>query len=214
MRIRSYSFSRLLRIAREVWDSAPSIFLDAPPVDIELFIEREKGIRIQELPGLRRRYGIDGIFAASADLADLAIVVDYELLTDPMKLGRYRFTLAEELGHCILHVELLRGVTSPADYLERLQAPSSGPYDPVERNARLLASFLLMPTPLLLEPVEQILRTFPPAARFLSTAPLVGQLKDPIASQFEVSPEAMRVRLEGCSEVKELVARYQAGKLG
>lgn len=69
------------------------------PVDIELLVEFHFDLTIVPVPELEDRFGIDG-FATRTQIA-----VDYS--SWKRNTNRYRFTLAHELGHHVLHSDLL-----------------------------------------------------------------------------------------------------------
>lgn len=72
------------------------------PVPIEEIIEFQFGINIIPLPDLHKLFEIDGF--TSSDLEDIT-VDQYVSETRP---GRYRFTLAHEIGHVFLHEDIFR----------------------------------------------------------------------------------------------------------
>ena len=70
------------------------------PIPIEEIIEFQLGLDIIPLPGLHKFFDIDGFL--SADRAGISIDENvYQA-----RPGRYRFTLAHEIGHFVLHREL------------------------------------------------------------------------------------------------------------
>jgi len=69
----------------------------AIPVPIEEIVEFSFGIDIIPLPGLHRAFDVDGFI--SSDLR--SITVDAFVYEE--RPGRYRFTLAHELAHAVLH---------------------------------------------------------------------------------------------------------------
>lgn len=75
--------------------------LDGLPIPIEMILERS-GVDIVPVPGLQSGYDIDGYL--SADLSTIS-VDEYVYLHRPT---RYRFTLAHEAGHRVLHGDLYR----------------------------------------------------------------------------------------------------------
>lgn len=72
------------------------------PVPIEQIVEFQLKLDIIPLPGLREAYEIDGF--TSGDLT--AISVDQFVYEH--RFRRYRFTLAHEVGHVILHAKLFK----------------------------------------------------------------------------------------------------------
>lgn len=67
------------------------------PVPIEEIIEFEFGMNIIPIPGLHQGYEIDGFI--SSDLSEISV----DQFVYESRPGRYRFTLAHELGHAVLH---------------------------------------------------------------------------------------------------------------
>lgn len=75
------------------------------PVPIEKIIEFKLHIDIVPLPGLEGAFGVVGF--TSSDLREISVdqyVYDHQL-------GRYRFTLAHEVGHFVLHAGLFKAQT-------------------------------------------------------------------------------------------------------
>ncbi len=71
------------------------------------------------------------------------IIVDAGLL-HPQRTGRFRFTLAHELAHWLMHQEIYTGTGKSAALLSQ-PVKSSEANSSIERQADRLASFLLMP---------------------------------------------------------------------
>lgn len=72
------------------------------PVPIEEIVEFDFYINIVPVLGLQREFEVDGF--TSSDLQN--IYVDEYVYTD--RVTRYRFTLAHEIGHIVLHRHLYR----------------------------------------------------------------------------------------------------------
>ena len=72
------------------------------PVPIEQIIEFQLHLDIVPLPGLEEAFEIVGFTASSLD----EISVDQHICEH--QPGRYRFTLAHEVGHVVLHAELFK----------------------------------------------------------------------------------------------------------
>ena len=70
------------------------------PVPIEEIIEFKLGLDIVPLPDLHRAFDVDGFLAAGR----MSISVDEGVYQS--RPGRYRFTLAHEVGHFVLHKSL------------------------------------------------------------------------------------------------------------
>ena len=70
------------------------------PIPIEEIIEFQMGIDIIPIPGLLKTFDVDGFI--SSNLSN--IYVDDFVYNN--RSGRYRFTLAHEVGHIILHKDI------------------------------------------------------------------------------------------------------------
>ena len=103
-------------------------------------------------------------------------------------LVRRRFTIAHEIGHYVLRHHLQRNELvhkdEPAQVIYRSPQASMG-FDPIEVQANQFAATLLMPTRLLRQQVADL-------GKSLSEAHVDG-----LADQFEVSRQAMTIRLTG-----------------
>jgi hypothetical protein len=146
---------------------------------------------------------------------------------NPSMLGRYHFTLAHEAGHWRLHRHLFQRKANQLQLLpESAERPEyicrSSDTAPIEYQANRFASCLLMPREMVkrawhewrgnMDPIylddlrakkQQIL-----AAEMLRRSGfksgddaidnmLLEHASRPLAEKFEVSPDAMRIRLEG-----------------
>ena len=131
--------------------------------------------------------------------------------TSPQMLGRFRFTLAHEVGHWRLHRHLYREDPSQAHLFGGHGHPAfvcrSSDKPSVEWQADNFASYALMPKKLVmaawqewrgnLDPV--VLNTLPSAGSVGARDPRDARFETfckPMAKRFEVSAEAMRIRLE------------------
>ena len=74
------------------------------PVPIEEIVDLNLRLNIFPFPGLQRDFDIDGF--TSKDLT--TIYVDEEIYSK--RPARYRFTLAHEVGHLILHKDLIAAI--------------------------------------------------------------------------------------------------------
>lgn len=144
-------------------------FQAAPPVDLR-GLAKTLGVPVKAAtlpPGISGEIRPDG---------DDGYVIKVSRHDSP---GRQRFTVAHELAHFILHRAYIGdGITDDAMY-------RSEQSDSVEAEANRLAADILMPAELLAErkrTIEQI---------------GVDDVNDTLAATFEVSPSAMKIRLEG-----------------
>lgn len=106
------------------------------------------------------------------------ILVDASLCEEDSSTGRLRFTCAHELAHWVLHKKLYTGTGESAALL------AAASENDMEVQANMLGSAILMP-------IAQIKRCFYQLRRGRQN----GQLIDDMAGVFQVSRQAMRIRL-------------------
>jgi hypothetical protein len=104
--------------------------------------------------------------------------------TDP--IARRRFTAAHELGHSILHRETMGRFRADTD--QTLQEADDAALDQMEREANRFAAELLMPADLCRARARELRKQHGCSPR--------GVLVYRLASEFLVSREAMRYRLQ------------------
>jgi hypothetical protein len=186
-------------LSREELRRSAELFLDQyhpskeVPVPIEEILESDLNIEIRPLPGWRGRFGIDG--SLTVDLQ--TIVVDSELLTRLPR--RYRFTLAHELGHRILHPEQVKALagSSREEWKAAVRGIPSREYSWMEFQASEFAGNLLVPRGPLLYWYQQAAQRAERGGidlaelRDWSMSTVAGW----IADEFEVSTEVVEIRL-------------------
>ena len=191
--------------------------IEAPPIPVEEMLERHLGLALS-ICNLGEVLGCADALGA-LDVCSREVLVDQSL--DPSDFpdleGRYRFTLAHEIGHWWLHRHLYRQ--------SEVEVPSfvmraGGSKQRIERQADYFAACLLMPRPLVyqrwketlggrvvtlsqLEPDREailereiIRRGIAPESPAAAENMLFDWAVIPLATEFCVSPMAMRIRLE------------------
>ena len=124
--------------------------LEEVPVDMEALIEFDMGLKIIPQRGLEDEFGVVGFLSFGMT----SIIVDeYVLERQPT---RYRFTLAHELGHRVLHADSFRllQVRSVADWVDFYLTLPEQDYGWFERHAYWFAGALLVPEHTLLPQYE------------------------------------------------------------
>ena len=113
----------------------------SPPVPIEEIIEFQFHIDIVPLHGLHRAFEVDGF--TSNDLTTISV----DAFVQESRPGRYRFTLAHEIGHVVLHRDffLQHTFSSIAEWKEFSQSISPRDYGVIEWQAYQFAGFILVP---------------------------------------------------------------------
>jgi len=177
-----------------------------PPVPIEEILECHLQLEcsIADLQGeLGHPDVLGGIW-----FGDRMIKVDQSLdpSSTPRMLGRYRFTLAHEVGHWRLHRKHLMDDPSALSLFEQNCGPAfvcrSSQNPPEEIQANMFSACVLMPRRLIFEAWERWRGDHDPASLVelgMSEHDEIAMDKfcRPFADKFEVSAQAMRYRLQG-----------------
>ncbi len=132
-------------------ETMAELFLEAfhrpqgsPLVEIDVIVEADLDIRIFPYSNLAGRHGLHGYLALSLE----RIYVDQNIMDSDLFERRYRFTVAEEVGHYMLHRDLFTGVKTPEDYLNAVDRISTKEYGKMDMDAKYLGGAILMPTEL------------------------------------------------------------------
>lgn len=182
-----------------------------PPVPVEELAEVQLELTV-EMDDLRAAFQNDDVLGAIW-FKERLIRVDRSLdpHENPKMLGRFRFTLAHETGHWRLHRAYYREDAAQAHLFGGRGAPAfvcrSSEKPPVEWQADCFAGYLLMPRKLVLAEWHEWRGTLDPVILDSLPAQTVSGPRDaasarfetfckPFAQRFEVSAEAMRIRLE------------------
>jgi len=158
---------------------------------IEEIVEAE-GYDIMPVPGLNRY--------AEAYLPKregMLFVDEDQQLTQPL---RYRFTLAEELAHILIHRQIFRGKT--ADEIRQLYDEiSDSDYADLERNAKYLAACLLMPKSTFIE--RFAFHKARAQSKTTDTREILSGVVVSVAREFDVSRESAAYRAKHLGLVSE-----------
>lgn len=146
----------------------------------------------------KKCYGLMG----KCDFLNKKVMIDVGLKQETNK-GRYRFTLAHELGHAYLHQHLLKNVIAFADDMDVLEMKNSERWEQrLEIQANHFASFLLIPeNPLInyyMEIKKKLNYAFLAPIRLDDNATSIHDCKilfSVLANIFGVSKEAIMYRL-------------------
>jgi len=185
-----YSAAELERRAEELlrrccgWP--PSI-----PVDIEFLVAEEPGVLLDILPALQDMCGVAGLARYEPETDTMRIIIDAEVADHP-SASFYRFTVAEEFAHVLLHRDIMIQVRTLEDLLA-LHAWRD--YPEIDRNAKRLAAALLMPTITVAQEARHLYPLLVKAAGFGDQAALQAHLEERLARLHGVSASAMRHRL-------------------
>ena len=185
----TYSIPRLEQIAKLLLEERwPGLTI---PVDIDYIVEQEPDTILDYLPGLRTVYGVAGAVISHPEEARFTILVD-EGVADG-NLFFYRFTVAEEFAHLKLHRKLLVAVSSVEEVM-RLHEWER--YHEIDRNAKWLASALLIPPGPVLEDAHRLYPDMVRRVGFANPEAVTARVIDRLSRKYLVSPSAMRYRLQ------------------
>ncbi|MDH4203259.1 MAG: ImmA/IrrE family metallo-endopeptidase [Phycisphaerae bacterium] len=189
-----YELPELERIAQSFHDGVGFSI----PVDIENILEKQDGIDLDVWPKLAANHKLLGWTGIYTDRPGIIFVfIDDDLADDASMESRYRMTVAEELGHILLHKEAIEAVTDPADFKAIQQHPNWHYY---ERNAKWLAAALLMPAENLIKDArslyEKIITSLPSEYKYSNPAAIKNKLISLLAKRYKVSPQSMEYRLK------------------
>ena len=190
-KVPKYSVAELERRAEQLLRDAcgwpPSI-----PVDIESLVDREPGVLLDILPGLQTVCGVVGIARYESDTDTMRILIDADVADHPSG-SFYRFTVAEEFAHVLLHRNIMAQVQTLEDLLA-LHAWRG--YHEIDRNAKRLAAALLMPTITVSREARALYPQLVKAVGFGDPAAVEAHLAERLARLHAVSAAAMRNRLK------------------
>ncbi|MBW2621396.1 MAG: ImmA/IrrE family metallo-endopeptidase [Deltaproteobacteria bacterium] len=116
-------------------------YLDKLPVPIEEIIENDLNMDIIPTPNLQRDFGIEGYISRdfSSIYVDLSIYNNNEY--------RYKFTLAHEIGHRVIHRNALEQLEfdSISSWIEVLNQIDQVAYDKMEFQGYSFGGLILVP---------------------------------------------------------------------
>jgi len=187
--VREYKVWELQKHADDLLDGAfPSGYLI--PVEIEN-IAYHLSLDILPVPGLRRTCDVVG--ALYRDAAGAYWVVVDEYMMDNRE-NRYRFTVAEEIAHFVLHREQIEQAKDIASAIA-LQRRLKKRYRFTESNARRLAAEMLMPRDALRKDLAKAYAEVVAVVGFRNFEAIAKQVTDILTRRYVVSHDAMRYQL-------------------
>lgn len=113
------------------------------PIPIEEIVEFKLGVDIVPVPNLQRDFEIEGF--TSSDLE--TVYVDQFILSE--RPARYRFTLAHEVGHIILHKKIFReiNISSIKSWKNFVELVDPQDYSALEFQGYAFGGLILVPSP-------------------------------------------------------------------
>lgn len=165
------------------------------PIPIELIAERDFGIDIVPCPGLQSLRGIDAFMTRDGT----EIRIDAQVY-----LGghhRHRFSIAEELGHLVLHFEKVPEFETFEEWLEFRSSLSLQTVNRAECQAKDFAGLVLVPPTQLRAYTQQKYREIADqwgaelTPRVATSEEFWNELMYEVCEFFEVSPKTAQIRL-------------------
>lgn len=182
----------------------------APPIPVDDIVEMQLRLTL-EFHDMQQLFGVSDVHGALwVNERRIGIEQALDPAEHPVMRGRYHFTLAHEAGHWLLHRHLFQKQANQLSLLpEGAERPEyicrSSDKTPIEFQADRFASCLLIPRGMLerawqdwrgnLDPISVSDLCSPDPPEELCNT-IFQDFVRPLARQFEVSPEAMRIRAE------------------
>jgi len=160
------------------------------PVDIDYLIEKHPlVIDFDLVKGLKYEFGIAGtVFRLKEDC--FAIYID-ENIADKSPYF-YRFTVAEELSHLILHKDLINKIDS-IKKAAKLKADKR--YKNMDRNAKRFAAAILMPNKHVINDSEILYKNLMSKGVIDKPEEMLREMITTLRKKYDVSKETMFYRL-------------------
>ena len=157
------------------------------PVEVDEICD-DLGIGIIYIPGLKRQFGLDSY--ATSDFK--TIVLDEKTALE--NENRYRFSIAHELGHIILHKEYYpSNINDVETYLRYAPGYINGP---AENQANMFAGVLLVPTADLRKSLMEFFEIEIYESRLIHNKSQVAGIFSQLTKKFGVSNETLIRRIK------------------
>jgi hypothetical protein len=165
------------------------------PLDVEVIAEFDLDIEIRTVGGILDECGMPAQLGPGGQRP--IIVVDADQWR--AQTSYYRFSVAHEIGHYVLHREWLRGVWALYDSVESwkqvVASRSDSDYGWLEAQADEFASYLLAPEQVFDPLLETQLALLDGQLDTLQADDIIPYLANPISSQFGMSSSAAQARI-------------------
>jgi hypothetical protein len=185
---------------QQCWSSADSFRAQyapsgAVPVDVLAIAEFDLGFQIRPIMGLREDADVDALLLSDCT----TLIVDHRQYMDARFINRLRFSMAHEIGHYVLHRDILRAIprATPAEWIEFMRDMPEREYGFLEFHANEFAGRLLVPLPELKAEFEKALQEAEGKGlqrQQLNDAHLEYLCK-PLGRRFDVSADVIEKRL-------------------
>lgn len=163
------------------------------PIPIEYIIEYCLELHICPLENLYKRFRLNGFLSADRTL----IIIDEYQYDNYVE--KYRFTLAHEVGHYIMHKDFYKGIdfSSAEEYYNFLLSIPNDELRWFETQGDNFAGHILVPAKQLEEECKKLIKensdrffdNYQPASDFWSYA------SEKLAESFDVNPKVVEIRI-------------------
>jgi Zn-dependent peptidase ImmA (M78 family) len=156
-------------------------------VDIERLTLEKFKLKIETFIDLRRRWDT----YAFADTTGGVIFIDADLMNEERLEKKYRFTLAEELAHFLVHRQLFADCRTIEDRFKIEEKLDERTRSYMESNAKALASAILMPK----ATIEPLVESLAPKLVDAEGHILIDKVVSGLASEYDVNFQAAKRRM-------------------
>lgn len=186
VKVRDYRLYELEGIAADALRGAERC-IKSRRVDVERLILDKFKLKIETFVDLRRRWDTYAFIDTTASV----IFIDADLMNEERLEKKYRFTLAEELAHALIHRELFAHCHTVEARLKLEEMLDERTRAYMESNAKALASAILMPK----GTVEPLIESL--AGQLVDTEGhiLVDKLVSALAEGYDVNFQAAKRRM-------------------
>jgi Zn-dependent peptidase ImmA (M78 family) len=178
------------------------------PVDIEAIAEFDLGLNIFPFPNLQVTFDIEGFISGDLNVIYVDEFIYYQ------RPARYRFTLAHEIGHYVLHSNLIGSFhpQSVAGWSKSILAVDEETYDWLEWQAYSFAAAVLVPRVSLKQNFRNELKLLLPKIDFIRSKGLsvessqdyiINAIATKLIEKYDVSADVLNKRIS-----KELEKGY------
>lgn len=184
------------------------------PLDLEAIANFDLGIEIRLADSLIEECGSPAQIALESG----SPVITVDAAQYRADTGFYRFSLAHEIAHWLLHREWLEGVyaliQAVEDWKRIFRSIKEDDYYWLESQAEECAAYLIAPTAVfdgfLSNQIERVL----PHLNVLGLEDLLPYLANPVSQHFGMTPAAAQARIRKSRVWRDLAARRNEDEIG
>lgn len=165
------------------------------PIDIELIIEKDLGMLVIPIEGLKQSCQTDAMLLSNLE----------EIVYDPnVPVNRLRYSIAHEIGHYVLHSSALEHLRpdSYENWFEIIKSIPEPVWGTAEFQAYEFAGRLLVPNDILTYEIDKLKNLIKSAREEIPSVEqevLIDYLSPKLSKVFNVSPDVIsrRIKIEG-----------------